>query len=259
MANNIFGRIKDHLTGESLQSSEHRNPQVLPESVRMALGYDQAQLSTSHIESLMQARLQRLAFYLLMKSAENNNPIQKGLLHRMGELDYDFSGLTLNDASPALEHLDSQPEPTVQGGKLAQVSRHGFQEWADLFDRTLTDKLEGKPEANLFMLANAPYIGFDVLAAHSLKKGLPLGILRPEQFMSQPDTDTVIGYQLAPEPAGLSIAELAPDFERPESAVVFDDVIKSGGIRATTRGFWTQDGSSTPPDFVASVKAINSV
>lgn len=257
-AGNFIGRAKGYFTGESLRT-ETGEPQFLPPSVRMTLGHQNDQLGVHHIEHLMDARLQRLAFYLLMKATEDNNPLQMGLLQRLSKLDYDFSEFSDEDARPALEHLAQQDKPTVQGGKLAQVSRHGFKEWPELFDRTLRRELEDEPDAVLFMLANAPYIGFDKLAHHSLQKGAPLGILRPERFMEPTNPDTSVGYLLTPVPWGISIAELFPDFERPEDVIIFDDVIKSGHVRVMTRAFWTQDGENTPPGFISAIKADGAV
>lgn len=241
-------------TPENLYFLPDEETRVLPDSIRFALAYREAKLGRKDIETLIRNGFLRLGFYLSMKAAGDNDPVQAQLLQTMAAKGFNFGQLALEDFGKALNTLEQEEEPFVHGGKLAQVSRHGFRNWVERFDKKLTDVQEARsPDAPLFMVAESPYIGFDVIAAHSLLRGRPLGILKPERFAQ---TEQSVGFVLEPDLTGARITPLNYDFARPDGAIIFDDVLNAGKVMKKTIDFWTEKTDDIP-DFVTAVR-VNS-
>ncbi|MBW3568827.1 hypothetical protein KY385_01730 [Candidatus Parcubacteria bacterium] len=180
-----------------------------------------------------------------MKATDENDSIQERLLRRVASHRFDLSLATSDDFTDALSYFEDQPDPTVKGVKLAQVSRRGFGSSIKNFHRTIQPKLEVDDRPELFMVADAPYIGLDALAVHSLKRGYSMGILKPTRF-EQPDLP--VGFMIEPADIGVNISPLAHDFPRPENALLFDEIVNTGSVRDKTLAFW---GPQQPqPDFV---------
>lgn len=216
---------------------------ILPFDVRFALQYRKAKISVKDIETLVKSGFLRFGFYLAMKSATEDDEIQATLLHKMANNGFDFSNLTINDIEPALERLRQKEDPTVPGGKLAQVSRHGFRNWAVGFHNTLDKLDEAYPGAPLFTVADSTYYGIDVLAAHSVLQGRPLGILKPDRY-KQPERP--VGFVLEPGFPEITVSSLPNDFERPPGAVIFDDVLNSGSVLRKTVEYWSARTEDVP-------------
>lgn len=243
-------------------SGRGMTPQVLPERVRFGLQHGEAMLTSREIRSLFGANFGDLGFYLTMKASEGHDSLQKGLLTKVAQHDFDPSRMTVEDASEALDAMRAREEVAarstsnaiearrasgVQGGKLGEVSRHNFRDWSETFDPVLTTVFERDPETELFVMANAPYIGLDVLARHTIRRGRPLSVLRPNDF-DQPDRP--VGWRIEPNGGKVTIVELPNDFQRPENGVVFDDTTRSGKNRNTVSRYWSRGGNK-PPEYTA--------
>lgn len=225
--------------------------EILPEAVRTALSYNEAKLTRCHIERglLAHDRFKNLGFYLLMKATDAEDYLQTSLLNLISGMDFRFADLDRSEIPvlSALDHLDSQPQPFVQGGKLAQISRHGSENWLNNFDKALKPKMDDPNPPKLFAVANSVYVGLSKVASLSVMRGEPLRILKPSRF---DNPDEPVGFTLSPDGDSIKTTPLERDFERPENAIVFDDVTSHGTVKSQVMEFW---GDARPPDFTAAV------
>ena len=233
------------------QHPEEAPEQLLPYDVRFAIQNRQSMLKASDIAKLFRNGLQHLGFYMAMKASAENDEIQKDLLDRAAGHKFDLSRLTSADADSALTHLEANSPANVKGSKLHTVILHGVKRWNMHFTEVLEPVMQEHPESTLFMVANAPYVGLDELAALSLLRGRALGILKPGRFNQKVSP---VGFMLEPTAAGMDIHALKHDFERPEQAIVFDDEVSTGNVRGQVMEFW---GESNLPSFVTSFAIYN--
>lgn len=220
---------------------------ILPSDIRFALRYREAMLSPRDIERLVGSGFARLGFYLAMKAADNNDSVQAELLARVSARGFNVSETNLEDLGGALTHLNAQETPFVSGVKLGQVSRYGLEHWVNRFDQVIAAAQDKRPEAPVFIVANAPYIGLDVFARRSLDKGVSLAILKPNRFEQE---SLPVGLVLSPSNSGTNIDTLPFDFFRPPDAIVFDDVIHSGQVQDQVNNFWLRQ-ATLPPHFIS--------
>lgn len=196
-------------------------------------------LQPREIEQLFANRLGAFGFYTVMKAAENADDIQAELLKRA--LAYDkLSDFSAHDARNALGHLATQASSFVEAGKLHKISLRGVGLWTDGFIDVIEPALGSDPEATLFLVANAPYIGFDKIAAASLRRGRALGILKPSRFGQ---TEKPVGFMMESSSSGVEVYPLGHDFIRPDHAIVFDDILATGTVHSQIDDFW---GGSPP-------------
>ncbi len=219
---------------------ERPNGGIYPYDVRYALQHRDARMGGNEIEALIRNGFTREGFYLTMKAATTDET-QIAMLQNFLRTGGQMSTFTVADAEPALQLLGNE---TVIGGKLRSLSMYG-PDWATKrFGVALGDSLGTMPDdTQLFMLANAPYVGFDTILRHSVDQGKPLGILRPDRF-NHPDQP--VGYMLTPTEDGVVIGLLPHDFERPGHALLFDDVVRTGSVTSSALNFWQRQASSTP-------------
>lgn len=229
-------------------------PEILPESVRNALGHNGAKLSRTDIEKglLANDRFKNLGFYMLMKATDDQDAIQAGLLDMMSATGYNFAQLDREDApvQRALEYLDDREQPFVQGEKLAMISRYGFTNWLDNFDRALRPAMEGDSPPELYIVANSTYVGLDRIASLSVMEGGLLRVLKPSRFDSPQEP---IGFTLPATGSSEGTTPLPHGFERPENALVFDDVTNQGAVRDQVMNVW---GDGPKPEFVAGIVKV---
>lgn len=226
---------------------------ILPYSIRTALANKEGNANSRDIASLFvdAHHQQRFGFYMLMKAAFDNDELQKRLLTETADHRFDFRRLDGEYAAPGLEYLAQHRKSTVEAVKLAEISRKGMGTWLSKYNTVLGEHAPNYKE--VFVLAYAPLIGFDVLAKHTLLEGKPLSILKPGRYNTH---DLPVGFKLemgAGPGGGMDITELPNDFERPESALIFDDIVARGTARDTALEFWSR-GDATQPDFHAVVE-----
>jgi len=214
---------------------------TLPSSVLYALKYRRGMLDSRNVGPLFKTNLAHLGFYLLMKATDDNDHLQSELLQLAFERDFVYDQLPAAKINEALEHLAAQDPPQVNGVKLAGVSRAGFQTWNHRFSTRLRESV-GEDDA-LFMVANAPYVGFHELAQNSLLRMKSLGVLKPSRF---DQAELPVGFLLQAQGSGLDVRPLEHDFERPASAIVFDDVLHEGDVRQQVFDYWTGNGADQP-------------
>lgn len=223
---------------------------VLPEGVRTALAYQGTELKRNHVESLFaQDKFKNLGFYLLMKAAQDQDETQKDLLRLLATKKFDPAKLEIGETPvrDAFENLDVVGN--VYGGKLAQVSRVGFNTWTDNFDNVLKPITEDEPNKSLFILANASLVGIKPIADLTVNKGERLDILKPNRFNQ---TSEPVGFTISGRG---EVSDLQPDFSRPDDAVIFDDVENAGKTRKAALEFWDR-GEEVPsqPMYIAAIR-----
>ena len=229
-------------------------PPILPSDVRFALQYRDGQLKTGDVDKLFRNGLQPLGFYMAMKASKDNDAVQADLLDRAAANNFDLTRLRPADATGAMKHLETQSPPSVEGKKLHSVmSLHGIKGWSGRFTEAIAPALSQKPESELFMVAHAPYVGIDELAALSLLRGRRLGILKPERLLQ---TEQPVGFMLEPRSQGVDITALSHDFDRPDQAIIFDDALAKGAARDRVMNFW---GAESSPDFITAFVVQNRV
>ena len=220
-------------------------PRILPHDVKFALKHRDAMLNPNDVRRLFDNRLGHLGFYVAMKASDGNHDVQAGLLRRVVERRFDLGRLTRTDASEALEYLAAQDPPQVKAKKIAPIDGLGLDVWNQRFTQTLEPVLREEGEPPLFVVANSPFVGLGQIAALTLDKGRPLGIIKPSRFGQ---TDGPVGFMIEPTASGHDITPLSHDFVRPERAVIFDDAIETGSVRDQVLQFW---GSPETPSFIS--------
>lgn len=250
----------DHARADAGRTSA---PQVLPERVRFGLQHGEAMLTSREVSSLYRSNFGELGFYLTMKASEGEDSLQRGLLTKVAQKDFDPSRMTIEDASEVLDAMRTREQVAadnnlsaievrrssgVQGGKLGEVSRHGFRDWIESFEPVLRTVFQREPDTELFLIANATYIGLDVVARHTVRQGRPLNVLRINDF-DQPERP--VGWRIDPVGNDVTIEALPNDFKRPEKAVVFDDTVRSGKNRGIVFKYWARGGQQKPPVYTS--------
>lgn len=214
---------------------------TLPWSISFALQHRGAALYSKDVRPLFRTNIANLGFYLLMKATDDNDALQADLLRHAYRAGFQYDRIPSGLVDTALTHLDRQKPPQVSGAKLGIVSRAGFSNWTDRFAMTL-DATVGEDDT-LFMVANAPYVGLHEIAQRSLLRARNLGILKPSRLESP---ELPVGFLLQPEGTSVDVLPLAHDFQRPDGAVVFDDVLHRGTVRRSVVDYWTRDGAEQP-------------
>lgn len=239
-----------------------------PETVKFGLQHAKALLNAREVGTLFQSGFADIGFYLAMKSAVEDDDVQRALLERVAERGFDPSRMTVEDARVALDAMrarerdsasrhtqamDIRRESGVQAGKLGEVSRHGFTNWSDTFRPLLAGVFEENPLAEVFIVPNAPYISLGVFAEQTLHQGRPLSVLRLERV---DQLDRPVGWRMEPSGGEVTILALPHGFERPEGGVIIDDTIKSGNNKDLAIGFWNRERTNHPPKYL-SVRRID--
>lgn len=228
---NVGKKFLQIFRSEGHSISDPLDKAVLPASIRYAMAYRGAQLSGKEVEILYKAGLPRPAFYLAMKAADAYNTVQTKMLQRLAKVQFNYDKLTIEDirlGTATLNGQNGQNATSVAGEKLGQFSRHGFTGDLRAFDKVLSPALVQKPDASLFMVANYPYIALDVLAKHSLDKGNQLGVINPDHIGKNALST---GFIMEGQGSDFTINSLGQDFNMPEEAVIFDDVVREGKTR----------------------------
>lgn len=214
--------------------------EVLPRSVGDALQYSGAHIGPGHIRELMvpARRMQRFGAYAALKASDGNEALQRDLLERLAARQFDMSQLTVEDIAHVLDDMERREE-TVMAKKLAEVSMKGFGHWMDHFNTQLDSKVDD--HAPVFTLAYSTLIGLDGLARVTHQQGKPLHILNPNAFDDHERQG--VGYVVRPDG---TVDILHRDFERPDSAVIIDDIENSGKARRQVEAFWGEGANYVP-------------
>lgn len=232
------------------ESQENREPaeRVLPSDIRFALQYREARLTNENILDLNRNGFENEALYLLMKATESDPKQQLQFMSDLvGELTQKegregvVSASLKDQVKNFLNHAITQlPQDTiVLGGKLAQLSRQGFEHWENLYVQAA--ERHARSTASTFLVGHATFIGLASFIDSHTKAGKPLQILIPP-FINDPSSD-ICGYRIQDQ----SVQTLKKDFPRDLPAVVIDDTRKTGNSSKNIERFWTARGAYQPP------------
>lgn len=214
---------------------------LLPANIRFALHHGTAQLGRHDVEELYRNGFDREALYLMLKVESATPDRHLSLLRALAAI---FSGEDGDPEGTLLRsfihsHLQTmQAGVFVKGGKLAQLSRQGFDLWYEKYRSTA--ERYAAAERQLFIVGNATFIGLPDFIRLFAAEEKPLHIIMPA-FIRTPH-ERVCGYRIYNGDAEF----LEKTFPRPPRAVLLDDVRKTGKTTVDIIRFWRAAGATEP-------------
>ncbi len=237
------------------EGQSQKDAKILPSDVRYALQYKEALLNKDEIETLNDNYFENEALYLTLKGLQDNPEEQKILLER-------YVGYVLKKTKTGAENkpelreiiresLESLGQGSVQGGKLAQLSRQGFEFWQEKFEQKAIEL--SKDKRNVFLVANAMLLGLGSFVKNFSETSKPLGIIIPKWLN---EGAHIVGYTI-----NFKDGEAEVDFLKKNSykdqavTVLVDDATNSGKVFAKIKEYWTRNGFKEPDTIaIASIK-----
>lgn len=197
---------------------------ILPSDVRYALQYKEGMLNKEEIETLVMSNFESEGFYLIAKGIQEKPEIQKSLVEN-------YAKIILNDKTnskmPLKEFLSKEinniTETEVNGVKLAQVSRQGFELWQKKYEEIARELSNNKKD--IFVLAHSTFVGLSHFIKEFSKNNKTVNILIPLWFEKDQQH---IGYSINFNQKEVTTTWLDKSFKK-ESSIIFDDTIKTGG------------------------------
>lgn len=209
---------------------------ILPSSVRYALKYRGGELFGKEIESLADNGFVAEALYLASKALAVAPHDHRDFVKSVVEANTDPQNLKKIVA----EYAHKIPEGNVvQGKKLAQFSRQGFDTWHERFAETARECVEGED--------------IPVLIAHSMMAGLPefsrefagadkkFIVIIPEWIENDFSS---VGYEVNPKYG--QVEDFVLDSTKPVNVKFIDDAYNTGEHARSIWNNWY--GNSTPFD-----------
>ena len=209
---------------------------ILPEDVRYALAYKNSLLGKEEIEMLARNGFLEEACYLTFKSLVGSPIEHRAFLEKYLSCFFKRE----EDREDALrklinETLRDRDDVSIKGGKLAQLSRQGFDLWQEKF-QSLAEKLSSD-DRNIFLVAHSTFVGL----AHFLKafseKRKTLNILIPEWIKSKE-----VGYVLNFDGNKINIDWLHVPFENGTGSILLDDTLNTGNTLQQLQGYLIENG-----------------
>jgi hypothetical protein len=219
---------------------------ILPSDVRYALKYKEAILTKSEIEDLNMNHFENEALYLTVKGLQDKPEeqrilLEKYILHTLnktGTKDIDKKVLQ----SIISDSLKGNDSITVQGEKIAQISRQGFDFWQEKFKNKARELSEDK--RNVFLVANAMILGLSPFVEEFSKKGKTLHIIIPKWIDEGAHT---IGYAVKFEGKEPKVEFLLKNTDKDQAlAVLVDDATNSGTVFEKIKNYWKKNGLQEP-------------
>ncbi len=215
-----------------------QSQKILPWDVRYALQYRKAQLGVSEVLDLAINGFEPEAAYLAIKMAAYDRLLQLEIIRQFVESVRDLDEVATRPAIRRFVELVMARIPrdrTVAGGKLAQISRQGFETWQEKF--RVCSEASSQETADVYLLGHAIFMGlaFFVQAFH--RAGKKLRTLIPD--MALKSESYICGYELLPE-----VTFLPAGFVRGTNAVIIDDMQHTGESAREMRMFWKRGGGS---------------
>lgn len=219
---------------------------ILPSDVRYALQYKEALLNKDEIEQLNENHFETEAFYMTIKGLQENPEVQKELLEKYikNEITNKDSEKESKNALQNLlkEYIKELGESSVKGGKLAQLSRQGFEFWQERFENKAKEL--SKDKRNVFLVANAMMLGLSHFVKEFKKENKPLNIIIPDWLKQGAHT---IGYSVNLEDKENLVDFLKRSDDKNEAlAVLVDDATNSGSVFNKIKKYWEDNGLKEP-------------
>ena len=244
MDNMIFDKFMG--IGDKPDTERGQVERVLPSDVRYALQYREARLRASEISDLAKNGFENEALYLSLKVAVVDPELQLSLMQNLFE---DLAHVKSSEKAATqkilqsfvLRELNRLPrEFTVHAGKLAQLSRQGFNFWHKIY-RECAKKNAMSP-AQTYLVGHAPFIGLVPFIQEYARTGKELRIFIPD-FIQNPESP-ICGYRIVTD-----VEFLSKEFNRTKDAVVIDDTRHTGNSNRKIEAFWSCGGVYPSPQF----------
>ena len=235
-----------------------RGQGVLPWDVRYALTNRKAQLNPQEIQALARNGFLNEAVYLVIKACVFDPGLQFEVLsvfvETVGHVPYanDHRQQTLYAMQEfVLSSARRLPaDRTVAAGKLAQLSRQGFEYWDELYRgcvlRCMCDTRQ------TYLIGHATFVGLAGFVQAFVRLGKELRILIPE--FATDDTVATCGYAV-----GDHVTTLPKDFPRTCESVIIDDMQHTGACERRIRKFWGENCYSSPAFELLAVSTVGVV
>ncbi len=236
--------IGNFFKGEKKPSTAEPVPELfLPWDVRYAIQYKEGLLGASEMKDLVNNGFKDLGLYLCLKASANDPELQRAIISKLAKAiaDHHKSGENLETSITALaeESIDALPEhTTVQGAKLALISRQGINLWRRYY-REAAEKYAKESSVRTFIVGHATFIGLSEFLRFHEEHQKPLHILIPN-FIDDNNRE-ICGYRVV----GADAVFLPKNFDRDSLAVVVDDIFHTGDSNKKIKYFWS-DGSIHP-------------
>lgn len=148
---NIISKILPFIQWNKQEQSKKEllhNFVILPESIRYAMQYWEAQLWKEEINSLLHPSFWASGFYMMMKFYDNNPSIQLSILSKITEY-YDNKSILYKELSHL--HLEQDVSHTILWDKISTLSKYNFNGLDSKFDN-ITDRLNTNIQKPVILL-----------------------------------------------------------------------------------------------------------
>lgn len=216
---------------------------ILPSDVRYALEYKEGKLNSEDIEVLVMSNFEDEAFYLALKGLVNNKDEHKILLEK-----YISQILPISHGTPDYkkeiqnivnEELSKNKDFEVDGVKLAQISRQGFDTWHKKFDNLAVELSLDKKD--VFLVAHSTILGLDSFLKSFAKENKDLNIVIPSWIKNEH-----IGYNITFSEGKGILNSLEKNFKK-DNSILVDDTKNTGNTLNHIQALW-QDSAHNPPE-----------
>jgi hypothetical protein len=215
---------------------------VLPDNVRYALRYKNSLLNGQEIESLVRNNFENEALYLIFKSLIDNPERHRAFLEKclnsILESKHNEEDIETGLRKILNEELGNIGDVSVQAGKLAQLSRQGFDLWQERFQAaSVTFSNDNR---NIFLVAHTMLIGLSKFIKAFSDKDKELNIIVPAWL----ENDN-IGYNIIFKDGKAEVRWLQGLLNHIDSIVV-DDTQNSGHTFRQIKEYFIKLGFPSP-------------
>ncbi len=217
------------------KTPEKKQEKILPESVRYALAHSEAKLSKELVEVLNNNHFTQEASYLITKILEINERERFEYLSTLIEIytQQNDQSTTQKLNQQFLENI--QPTIEVEGMKLGQISRQGFEYWQEKYKETGKELAE--KHEDVFLLANSTIIGLEEITKAFYSKEKSFGIIFPKNVTGG---NTVVGYEYTFANGKYTPGFIDRNKEHFKESIVLDDVENTGETRKLIENSWAE-------------------
>lgn len=241
MRENFLGRVAGLFGRKPGSAGETEKPEaarLLPFDVRYALRYKKAVLNSVELTQLLKAGFIDETLYLATKILDSQPEKQQKLLEDLvNEFLKNPQDRTqiIKTLELALQQTDQNK--TVQAGKLAQLSRQGFDSWNALYERKSEQFIEEAGDRTPVLVAYATLRGLRhfIGALQKHNKGI-MYIMIPERLNDINSRDW--GYRIVLDHPEKKVHSLSKELDRSTNLVLIDDVKRTGVQLDKLLRFW---------------------
>lgn len=197
---------------------------ILPFDVRYALQYKEGMLDSREIEDLLNNHFINEATYLTSKVLVSDPEKHKEFLEKYANCILNKNNL-INKKEVLkeliIQVLKNNDNVSVKGGKIAQLSRQGFDFWQEKY-KLLSAEMS-KENREVFLLAHSTFVGLDSFLKAFSEKHKDLNILIPEW-----ENDENFGYRISFSEDKINVQYLQGLIEDKTGSILIDDTQNTG-------------------------------